>query len=209
MLTCYFLGNACIEIISDTDHIIIDPIFLVPPQKEIEKILITHHHADHINLDKLAEIDQKYSIKGRKSEIYAPKCVQEEFNIGFNLVEPGSKIDLNDGTVEVFENNCWKAESCVAFLITIGGKNILHTADAASYSEQLRAIKDTIDICFVACFESNFEDYLEFVKIISPKITIPYHFNDEKQEDAKKLVEYLNINDINSKFVPIGGTLNL
>ena len=206
---CHFLGNACIEIFSEADHLIIDPVFLVPPQKGIEKILITHHHSDHIDLDKLAEIYQIYSKEGKKPEIYAPQCVQEEFDIELTLVESGSKIDLNDGTVEVFENNCWKAEGCVAFLFTIGGKNILHTADAASYSEQLRAIKDTIDICFVACFESNFKDYLEFVKIISPKIIIPYHFNDEKQEDAKKLVEYLNINDINSKFVSIGGTINL
>jgi len=208
MLTCYFLGNACIEIISDTDHIIIDPIFLVPPQKGIEKILITHHHADHINLDKLAEIDQKHSIKGRKSEIYAPKCVQEEFNIGFNLVEPGSKIVLNDGIVKVYENNCWKAEGCVAFLITIGGKNILHTADAASYSEQLRAIKDTIDICFVACFESNFEDYLEFLKIIKPKLAIPFHYTAEKEDDAKKLMNFLEKNNVDSRLLAIGEALN-
>jgi len=180
----------------------------VPPQKGIEKILITHHHADHINLDKLAEIDQKHSIKGRKSEIYAPKCVQEEFNIGFNLVEPGSKIVLNDGIVKVYENNCWKAEGCVAFLITIGGKNILHTADAASYSEQLRAIKDTIDICFVACFESNFEDYLEFLKIIKPKLAIPFHYTAEKEDDAKKLMNFLEKNNVDSRLLAIGEALN-
>lgn len=207
MSTCSFLGNACIEIISKTDHILIDPVFLVPPQKGIEKILITHHHSDHINLDKLVEIYQKNSKEDKKPEIYAPKCVQEEFDIEFTLVEPGSKVDLKGGTVEVFENNCWKAEECVAFLITIDGKNILHTADSANFSEQMRTIKDKINICFVACFESNFNDYLEYIKKISPKITIPYHFTAEKEDDAKKLVEFLNNNNVNSKFMEIGEIL--
>lgn len=208
MPTCHFLGNACIEILSETDHLLIDPVFLVPPQKGIEKILITHHHSDHIDLDKLAEIYQIYSKEGKKPEIYAPKCVQEEFDIEFTLVESGSKIDLNDGVVKVFENNCWKAEGCVAFLITIGGKKILHTADAASYSEQLRAIKDTIDICFVACFESNFNDYLKFLKIIKPKLAIPFHYTAEKEDDAKILVNFLEKNNVDSRLLAIGEALN-
>jgi len=48
MVVCRFLGNACIELISTQDHIIIDPVFLSPPEKGIEEIFVTHHHSDHI-----------------------------------------------------------------------------------------------------------------------------------------------------------------
>ncbi len=204
MTICRFLGNACIEIISDSDHIIIDPVFLTPPQKGIEKVFITHHHSDHINLDKFAEIRLQYSKEGKELEVYGPKCLQDEFEIELTLIEPDLKINLNHGTVEVFENNCWKAEDCVAFFITIGGKKLLHTADSANFSEQLRSIKDEIDICFVACFESNFYDYLEFLNIIKPKMTIPYHFTAEKERDARKLVDFLSNNNFNSRFLEIG-----
>ena len=74
----------------------------------------------------------------------------------------------------------------------------------ANFSEQLRSIKDEIGICFIACFESNFYDYLEFLNIIKPKMTIPYHFTAEKERDARKLVDFLSNNNFNSRFLEIG-----
>ncbi|NVM36145.1 MAG: hypothetical protein HWN81_11165, partial [Candidatus Lokiarchaeota archaeon] len=115
-----------------------------------------------------------------------------------------SRINLNDGYVEVFKNKCWKAEGCVAYLVTIENKRILHTADSAEFSDHIKSIKEKIDLCFIACFESNFNDYSEFLRIIHPKVTIPYHFNYEKEEEAKKLIEHLIHNGINSKFLAIG-----
>ncbi len=204
MTSCRFLGNACVEIISEKDHIILDPVFLTSPQEGIEKIFITHHHSDHISVDKLFEIRQQYAKESSELEIYGPKGIQDEFDIEIVHVDSGSKIKLNDGVVEVLENNCWKAGDCVAFLVTIEGKLILHTADSASFSDQLRGLKDEIDCCFVACFESNFNDYLEFIKKITPKMAIPYHFTVEKIEEAKKLVDFFKKNNIYSEFLSIG-----
>lgn len=118
------------------------------------------------------------------------------------------KIDINMGYVEVFKNDCWKAEGCVAYLITIGNKRVLHTADSAVFSDQLRNIDVDIDVCFIACFESNFNDYLEFLKKVSPTIAIPYHFTHEKKENAEKLVEYLSKAGINSQYLRIGNELD-
>ncbi|MFX0138854.1 MAG: MBL fold metallo-hydrolase [Candidatus Hodarchaeota archaeon] len=204
MVNIRFLGNACIEIIGRQDHIIIDPVFLTKPKKGIEKILITHHHSDHISQDKIREILNNYWKEDNEPELYGPLCVYEELNINFTLIQPSSRIDLNEGFVEVFENKCWKAEGCVAYLITIENKKILHTADSAEFSDELKSIKDNIDLCFVACFESNFNDYLKFLNVITPILTIPYHFNKEKEEDAKKLHKFLSENVITSKFLSIG-----
>ena len=81
MVVIRFLGNACIEIISKQDHIIIDPVFLSPPKKGIEKTFITHHHPDHITREKLLEIKQEYVLAGKEPVIYGPSCVFEELNI--------------------------------------------------------------------------------------------------------------------------------
>jgi L-ascorbate metabolism protein UlaG (beta-lactamase superfamily) len=209
LISIRFLGNACIEIISEKDHIIIDPVFLTPPKKGIDKIFITHHHSDHITQEKLTDILDTYCKGDKEPEIYGPVCVYDELNIDITLIQPESRIDLRDGYIEVFENKCWKAECCVAYLITVENKTILHTADSAEFSEELKSLSGNIDLCFTACFEANFSDYLEFLRKIYPKMTIPYHFNEEKVEGAKKLNEFLSKNNVNSKFLSIGEEFEL
>jgi len=209
MVVCRFLGNACIELISEKDHIIIDPVFISQPKKGIESIFLTHHHPDHTNLEKINQIKKGFSREGKELEIYGPECIHEEFNLDFTLILPGSKVDLNNGYVGVFENSCWKAEGCVAYLIEVEGKKILHTADSADYTEQLKAIKDEINCCFIACFEDNFNDYLGFLRNLNPKLAISYHFTAEKEVNAKKLAEFLKENKINSKFLAIGEEFEL
>jgi len=209
MVVCRFLGNACIELISEKDHIIVDPTFLSEPKKGIESIFLTHHHPDHTNLEKIMEIGKQFSNKTKDLEIYGPECIHEEFDLDFTLILPGSKIDLKVGYVKVFDNNCWKAEGCVAYLIEMEGKKILHTADSADNSKELKGIKDQVDLCFIACFEDNFEDYLGFLRNLNLKLAIPYHFTSEKQEGAKKLVEFLKENNLNTKFLAIGEEIEL
>ncbi len=204
MVVIRFLGNACIEIISKRDHIIFDPVFLSRPIKGIEKAFITHHHSDHFTIENLIELRQDYVLTGKELEVYGPFSLKKEFKTDFTLIQPTSNINLNDGLVRVLENNCWKAEGCVAYLIEINNKKILHTADSATFSNELKSLKDEIDLCFVACFESNFNDYLKFLKKITLKLVIPYHFTTEKEGGAKKLTGFLLDNDINSTFLSIG-----
>jgi len=172
MVTCRFLGNACIEIISKQDHIIVDPVFISVPKKGIEKVFLTHHHSDHLSQEKLTEILNNYKKVDKELEIYGPLCVYEELTIDFTLIQPNSRINLNHGFAEVFQNSCWKAEGCVAYLFNIENKKILHTADSAEFSIELKAIRTEIDLGFVACFESNFNDYLEFFNTVPARSSI-------------------------------------
>lgn len=136
-------------------------------------------------------------------------CVYEELPLDFTLIQPNSKINLNDGFVKVFENNCWKAEGCVAYLINLENKKIFYTADSAEFSDELKGIHTEIDLCFIACFESNFNDYFKFLNAVSAKLVIPYHFNKEKIEEPKKLNKFLNEKNIKSVFLSIGEEFEL
>ena len=209
MVVIRFLGNACLEIISKQDHIIIDPVFLSHPKKGIEKTFITHHHPDHISREILLEIKQDYVLPGKELEIYGPVCVYEELNIDLTLIQSTSNINLNNGLVRVLDNKCWKAEGCVAYLIEIDNKTILHTADSSGFSNELKSFKNEIDLCFIACFENNFNDYLKFLKKSTPKLVIPYHFTQGKEAEAKKLTKFLRKNDMNSTFLSIGEEFEL
>jgi len=209
MVVIRFLGNACLEIISKQDHIIIDPVFLSHPKKGIEKTFITHHHPDHISREILLEIKQDYVLPGKELEIYGPVSVYEELNIDFTLIQSTSNINLNNGLVRVLDIKCWKAEGCVAYLIEIDNKTILHKADSAEFSNELKSFNNEIDLCFIACFESNFNDYLKFLKKITPKMVIPYHFTQGKEAEAKKLTKFLQKNDMDSTFLSIGEEFEL
>ncbi|MFX0175180.1 MAG: MBL fold metallo-hydrolase [Candidatus Hodarchaeota archaeon] len=209
MVNCKFLGNACIEIISQQDHIVIDPVYIVSPQKGIERIFITHHHQDHINPEKIEDLKKNYVNNEQELEIYGPECLCDEVSIEFILIIPEMTVDLNNGIVSVLENQCWMAEDCVAYLISINGKNILHTADSSIFSSQLKTLRNNIDLCFIACFEENFKNYLEFIEQIHPNLVVPYHFNKEKEEEAKKLERFLNDHKIKARYLPIGEELEI
>ena len=204
MGTCRFLGNSCVEIIGKEDHVIIDPVFLTDPKPGIEHVFISHHHSDHVDLEKLSDTTQNYSHVNKNINIYSPPYLKTEINVDFTAIKEGSKIYLTNGYIEVFANDCWKAEHCVAYLISIDNVTILHTADSALFSDQLLSLKNQIDFCFIACFQSNFVDYLNFLESISPKLTIPYHFNASKKDDPRKLADFLNRNEIQARYMDIG-----
>mgnify|MGYP006296974895 CR=1 FL=1 len=210
MINIRFLGGACVEIIGEEDHIIIDPNYKIAPQKGINTILITHEHEDHVDVDKIKKIQDTYIRENKELKLYGPKSVDEKLSLEMNLIEDEELVQLHNGRFKVFKIDCWKAESCVAYLIWVEGRTILHTADSAKYSDTLHKLKQHIDCCFVACFEDYYEDYFEFVKRLSPKLVIPYHFQKGEEEMAKNLVEFMKENDrVNAKFLEIGGKVDI
>jgi len=210
MILCRYLGRACVEIISKNDHIIIDPNYVEPPRKGINKVLLTHEHEDHLDPEKIQKIYEEYIRENQDFKIYGSKSTKDKVALEEPyIVDDGEVIDLNDGDIEVFTIDCWGTDSCVAYLININGKGILHTADSANYSARLKTIENEIDCCFVACFEDYYKDYLDFVNTVKPKLTVPYHFGPNKKKMGKNLAEYLNKNDVNVKFLNPGEEIEI
>jgi len=205
MSICRYLGRACVEIITDDEHLIIDPNYVKPPRKGVNKILITHEHDDHLNSEDIEKISEHYIRENQALHIYGAKSTEDEVAIeNPTIVSEGDVIDLENGKIRVFNIDCWGSDSCVAYLIEIDGKRILHTADSANYSKSLRNIEKDIDCCFVACFEDYYEDYLDFINTINPKLTIPYHFGPDEEEMGKNMADLLEEKDVNVKYLRPG-----
>jgi len=205
MVVCRYLGRACVEIITERDHLIIDPNYVESPKKGIEKLLLTHEHDDHLSPEKIRILYEKYVDKDKELKIFGPISTKDKVNIKEVLIiKDESKIEINNGRIEVFKIDCWKSEACVAYLITVDRKRILHTADSAKYSDRLRTIEKGIDCCFIATFENFYQDYLDFIKTIQPKLTIPYHFGPDKKQMGKNTAQFLEDNNVKVKYLDLG-----
>ena len=205
MVECRYLGRSCVEIITNQDHLIIDPNYVELPKKGIDTLLLTHEHEDHLSPKKIRKIYEKYGDKDKELKIFGPISINDKINISeIFIVKDESEIGLTNGKVEVFRIDCWKSKACVAYLISVEGKQILHTADSAKYSDRLRTIKNGIDCCFIATFENFYHDYLDFIKTIQPKLTIPYHFGPDKKQMGKNTAQFLEENNVNVKYLDPG-----
>lgn len=205
MVVCRYLGRSCIEVIAENDHIVIDPNYVKAPKKGVNKILLTHEHDDHFSPEKIRNICEDFVTKEQESKIYGPISIKGRVkNISPSIVKDGSIIKLSNGHIDVFEIDCWKAEACVAYLLHVDDKRILHTADSAGYSDRLKKVENGIDCCFVATFEDYYRDYLRFIKTIRPKLTVPYHFGPNKRQMGKKTAQFLKENGVNVNYLNFG-----
>ncbi|MBD3352900.1 MAG: hypothetical protein GF364_15565, partial [Candidatus Lokiarchaeota archaeon] len=205
------LGNSCLELVDSSHHIIIDPVYSVNPKKGIDTILITHEHDDHLDMKYINEIKEEYAQSKQELKIYAPKpsqkkMIQAGWTDGIKVIDQDLMILQEDASfsVEAMKINCYKAKACYSFRLSSGNIHILHTADAVEFTQKLRKYNNSIDYCFISCFEDYFENYLQFVKDLRAKMIYPYHFRKGKNEFAKRLAEFLKKNEINSKFIKIG-----
>lgn len=204
MAKCRFLGRSCVEIISLVDHIIIDPHYTIPPEKNISTIFLTHEHEDHADLDKIKEIRTKFSDEEKELVIYSPKIIKDTLNLDIERVKDGKTIELEELIIKPFEVDCYKSEECYAYLIKKGDINLLHTADSAKFSKSLKNIGHQVDYCFISCFKDSYADYLEFLKQLNPLLTFPYHFDPGEEDKAKDFCTFLKENGIESNFIEPG-----
>lgn len=164
-----WLGEACIEI-KDKLNILIDPNYETEPEYKPDIILITHEHDDHF--------DPKVIKKYPEAELYAPQSFFNKYEVDGNTIKKGDTIKED---IKVLECDCYNSKEAVCYYY----KGIYHTADSADYPKP----KNDVNLLFTACFKDFFNEYLDLVKAIKPKIVIPYHFNSENNEQIKEAIE--------------------
>jgi len=183
-----WLGNSCIEIV-DGKHLLIDPNYLAEPEEDIELVLVTHEHGDHFDPEKF----EKLGVK----KLVAPKATLEEYSLDGIEAKPGMEIE----GIKILESWCWKAKESVSYFY----KGILHAGDSAKFPEVVEKVK----VVFTACFPDYYEDYLKEFQRMKPELIIPFHYSEEKIENAKGLKELLNKNGLNCKILDVGGEIEV
>jgi L-ascorbate metabolism protein UlaG (beta-lactamase superfamily) len=179
-----WLGNSCIEIIGDK-HIVIDPNFLVPPEPEVDLVLVTHEHADHFDVDCYKQIG---------GQLIAPRTTLDEYGLEGIEAKAGEEAD----GINVLESSCWKSPESVSYFV--GG--ILHSGDSAKFPDA-----GDVRVIFTACFPGNYDDYISEFKRLKPELVVPIHYKEEKKEDAIGLGKRIEEAGMNFRLLEVGETL--
>ncbi len=181
-----WLGNSCIEIFG-SKHLVIDPNFKVPPEPDIDYILVTHEHADHFDMNCYKQID---------AQLIAPRTTLDEYGLEGIEARAGEEID----GIKVLESFCWKSkESCSYFV-----DGLLHSGDSARFPDVsgVRAV-------FTACFPSNYDDYIFEFQRLKPELVIPIHYDEEKKDNAIGLGERVRGAGMEFRLLEVGETIDI
>ncbi len=184
-----WLGNACLEVVSK-NHILIDPNFLVEPDRNPDIILLTHEHDDHCDPGRCREMLQD-------AVLYAPRTALGKFGLEGVAVKAGDEIK----SIRVLESDCWGSEESVSYF----HRGLLHAGDSAKFPH----LKD-VKLVFSACFPDYYEDYVRAFKRLKPDLVVPFHYDvKEDMEEARGLKEKLEQEGINSKLLDIGESVQV
>ena len=206
-------GHAAFEIQTKQANVLIDP-FLengmtskkVEDMKDIQYILVTHGHLDHIGstIEIAEKTDSTIVCNAELSFYFAGLGLKtHSMHIGgkahFNFGNVKMTPALHGSPIRIGDKNYYGGNPA-GFVITADGKKIYHAGDTG-LSMEMMLLKDLeIDIAILPIggnFTMDIEDAVKAVKMIQPKAVIPMHYNtfpiiQSNPEYFKKLVEALD-----------------
>lgn len=183
ILFVWFNRYSGILIKTPSKTLVVDPVDVKSKSfKDVDAILITHEHYDHLDPRLVAEIQKKSdctviadksSTRGLRHRI-PPEKLQE--------IEPGAKTKIGKVIVRAEKCNHPPATAPVTYLIASEDKlKIFHTADSLPYIEMAAIGKrEKIDVVFstvgIAPGVSP-ETGAEIARLVRPQVAVPYHTN--------------------------------
>lgn len=208
---CIWLGHSSFLIRLDNKTIITDPIFYDLPLnprlvkfsidssilQNIDYILISHNHPDHLNIKSLKEL-----IKlNPKVKILAPMNSRKEFNnITENIEEASWFQKYRTDEIEVYfmpayhwtKSNLFNANKSLwgSFIIKSSNKNLFFAGDTTLKNnfDEIRKFFAKIDYSFMPIapsiypkFHMTGKDALKVAKILRSNKIIPMHYGTYRQ----------------------------
>jgi L-ascorbate metabolism protein UlaG (beta-lactamase superfamily) len=178
----WFNHYAGVLIKTPSKTLIVDPVDVKPRSfPNVDAILITHEHYDHLDQRLVAEIQ-----KATGCTIIADPASARSLR---HAIPPGKLQEIRPGAETKIGEVAIKAEKCqhpasapVTYIITSeDGVKVFHTADSMPYPE-LAAIgeKEKFDVVFctvgIAPGTSPETGY-EIARLTKPQVAVPYHTN--------------------------------
>jgi len=165
--------------------VIIDP-YKISSSEEVDIILITHEHFDHLSSEDLKKV-----IGPKTIAISMQMCAQALATLGIaevRIVKAGDVLDVKGISIEAVESyntNKFKEPGIVfhpredgklGFVIDFGGVRVYHSGDTDDIPEMANIKADIALLPVSGTYVMTAEEAAEAVKKIEPKLAIPMHY---------------------------------
>jgi L-ascorbate metabolism protein UlaG (beta-lactamase superfamily) len=194
ILFVWFNHYAGVTIKTPTKTLVIDPVDVKPRDfKNVDAILITHEHYDHLDqlfVSELHKLTQCMVVADPTSARRLQNVIPSE---KLHEVQPGSEVKLDEVSVKAEKCN-HPAATPVSFLITSeDGVKVFHTADSLPFPEMADiGEKENPDVAFCTVGiapSTSPETGVEIARLTKPKVAVPYHTGSTA--DLKRFSELL------------------
>ena len=194
ILFMWFNRYAGVTIKTPSKTLVIDPVDVKPRNfKNLDAILITHEHYDHLDQPLVSEIH-----KLTQCEVLAdPTSARRLQNVippeKLQVIQPDSEVKFGEVSVKAEKSN-HPAATPVSFIITSeDGVKVYHTSDSLPFPEMTAIGKrEKLDVVFCTVGiapGTSPETGVEIARLTKPKVAVPYHTG--LTEDLKKFAELL------------------
>ena len=178
----WFNHYAGVLIKTPSKTLIVDPVDVKPRSfPNVDAILITHEHYDHLDQRLITEI-QKATDCTVIADPASTKSLQHVIPVGkLQQTRPGDETKIGEVSVKAEKCN-HPAASPVTYIITSeDGVKIFHTADSMPFPELAKiGEKEKFDVVFCTVGiapGASPETGFEIARLTKPQVAVPYHTN--------------------------------
>ncbi len=190
----WFNGYSGVTIKTPTKTLVIDPADVdAEVFKTVDAILITHEHYDHLDEDIVQKIHKRTRCLVVADSTSSKRL--KDFVTGDKLFEMpvGKEIKLGDVSIRA-EGYKHPAVTPVSYLITTeDGVKVYHTGDSLPYPD-MKQVGERSPPDLVFCTVgmpapgASPQSGLEIVRMVKPKVAVPYHASYVERKKFSDLV---------------------
>ena len=180
ILFVWFNQYAGILLKTPSKTLAIDPVDIKSKNlQNVDAILITHEHYDHLDPRLITEI-QKETNCAIIADSASTKKLQPVIPVGkLQETKPGEEIKIGEVSIKTEKCN-HPAQAPVTYIITSeDGVKVYHTADSLPFPEMaLMGQKEKFDMVFCTIGiapSSSPQTGVEIARLTKPQVAIPYH----------------------------------
>ena len=194
ILFMWFNRYAGVTIKTPSKTLVIDPVDVKPRNfKNLDAVLITHEHYDHLDQPLVSEIH-----KLTQCEVVAdPTSAQRLQNVippeKLQAIQPDSEVKFGEVTVKAEKSNHPAATPVSLIITSEDGVKVYHTSDSLPFPEMAAIGKrEKLDVVFCTVGiapGTSPETGVEIARLTKPKVAVPYHTG--LAADLKRFAELL------------------